>query len=732
MRYGSIVWRMTQVLRVRQLFEKASKEKFDDVAKNKLVEGLTLLAHYHKLFPDSYLSCVALQQNEKMTRRVREVETDRGAQGDALRKLAEFHIEQSLVPKTHKERRKTIETALKLLINSAEQVKSPETMSLVARAYYLRSLIIRPKGFTVPAKKTTALKQARKWAEDARDSDDSLKEAHRVRGMVALELEKIRQIKTKDLVKILEDAMLCLLTDDMDFDVTNEHIAEDIAIVTRHIELKGDIFVMSPKILDAALEGISFQKARAACVAGNNVIARKFFADHCEFLKRRPFLDPLWGETVSFLLRLKCDVNNTWKEFALQVWESCQVQERYAKNPHLRWYWSGLQELYDLAFLAAEDSQKAKIADSLKSRIPLKWKAMETIDKKEVEVYESALLGRYIKGYTGRESDGDGKQLTQPKSLSFDVPEKWTAVHFYLSGLAGKGYAVIKHGGNSNGWETKSFKIDRLFAEYLSWQSAYTAYANGADKSLVALCRTIGEEMNFLFDLPKEPEKILFIPHGFLHRLPLHAGINEDDKLLLEEHLCAYLPAWSFTASGASPEPATGPDEVVSFLESADSGTIDNLLKPKSSQPPRSFTINCHGLADAVNPFGARLILKDGEATLRQLLDSSRNLQGSRVFLGACETDMVPPPLVTLDEHLSLSSVFLIKGAREVAGALYEASDDTIKKIQEILPPDSDTSLEAITGFQRKGAEKWRKSCCNNSLPIYDSIFFRVFVSKLL
>lgn len=434
---------------------------------------------------------------------------------------------------------------------------------------------------------------------------------------------------------------------------------------------------------------------------------------------------------------------------------------------HIRWYWSRMRDLYDLAFLAKDEPlKKAEIADSLKSRPALQWNDWEALardDKENAEFYRAifeaeaqALGGGFIKAHQELRKECSKRYHKDREQQPLGkVPEGWIVIHFYLNHLEEKGYALI-YDGDLKKWreEPETFEYDGIFNAFKEWQTNYNRLPHNrkylSSKQLEALCKKIGEEMEFLFKLPSDPtnpKKVLFIPHDFLHRLPLHGAISKEEKVFLENHPSCYLPAWSL----AQVEDDNNINNINSiyllkndyrdefvklkgYLSKQPLFLIKDPASPEDfksiSSPPNLLIVICHGKADMVNPFNAKIILTGSGITHLEILQPSIRLNKTKVFLGACETDLVPLPSDILDEHLSISTAFLEKGASEILGALWEADigdiagDEENEGIAYRCCNTSDTLRDIIRKWQIENIGKYKEE--KNSYYLFRPLTFRV------
>ncbi len=482
------------------------------------------------------------------------------------------------------------------------------------------------------------------------------------------------------------------------------------------------------------------------------------------------FSHPLWDDTTRFLRRLHATPPDQSTErltdfriqFALKLWEKAESISQITSALHLRWYWSRQRDLYDIAFLSAieqKDWRKAaEIADSAKNRPALTWRAMERVGasaegednavsgdiRTAIENYARALAGGYIANFQDRPSTGTGVALPDM------APKNALVAQFYLVHLPNfqKGHVLIC---DETGWTgCHEFDFKPVWEAYQIWQAAYFDLPArkrwDSAPQLRTLCEALGEKLAFLFDLnPSETVKELLIaPHDFLHRVPIH-GVLSKGNPLLNRFDCRYATSLTSHELGKTenamesasdnlltwlqyPETADGMGGFTELYEDLEEeGKIDtdksHLQASKShvlnlaDVPVPTLILCCHGQADATNPFLSKLLLKEPI----RLLDIAvkQNLRINQVFLGACETDMMPRLNAAIDEHLSIASIFLNKGASAVIGTMWEAGD---QKVQDILGEP----VEAFTDFHDQ-----QRKLVNKDTDVYDymkAMCFRIWV----
>jgi hypothetical protein len=670
---------------------------------------------------------------------------------------------------SHARRRQGFSVAIHGLEKAIDQINASEALKQhavvsdaryeLARAYFSRGRIVRPKGFSIPGKKKElfqrALDQLSKVQQKSEElpADDS--ETLLLKAQIYLEwLRFFPQEPPADLDQTLSYAYQTAkdqLKDSLLIAIA-ERAASKTSTETLDKWMKTDLTELMNADDNPKDENSSFiLRARAATVLRRWDIVETLMPGIIKSLEKKAFFDEDWERVVQLLkdthhqlekemdniksfperewnILLECfDIEFSmnyffgfpkWTKYCRNLWELTQRQElKETGGCHLRWYWSRQRDVYDLAFEAAGDdfALKARIADSLKSRPALHFSQLEKMGedgdetiKQWVEQQAAGLLNHYIPNLT----PSPPSIASQKDEVSWaELPENWIAVHFYLGQGAcsetKKGYALIQRGEN---WTQKPFDYGNLWAVYLAWQHAYAKCSHLEIENqqaymppiLEIVCREIGKEMPWLFDAEIFPPDcpVVLIPHDFLHRLPLHCALNpfvenEREKLFLSLHLAITLPAWwlvdekreTYSYESA---PTTSNKlflvhwdnmsekltNLIDAISKYPGMTINKEAEPmdllETGTPPQLLVIYSHGEAQQGNPYGSRLKLKQKDLSVGEILGSGTIcLNGSDVYLGACEADLMLPLTSPLDEHITLSSAFLEKGAAKIAAPLW-------------------------------------------------------------
>ena len=674
------------------------------------------------------------------------------------------------------DRKKKINSSLKILIGlykAKEYDLTSASFISIARAYYIASITILPKGVTIPEKKKEALRKGIKFIDSAIEklngSSPDSQRAFRIKSMLSIEYNRIawEEFDDKSLKRLLKESV--------DKGCTDFNTYEgDIQIAIRLCELGENMTGYKESIIESINASV-LQKAKAYYFIETKDDKVKEHMDKCiSFLKDTSCSHPLWEETVNFIKLLKDKDFPLWKNFVIETYESCRVQEREMDVFHLRWYWSRHRALYDMAFLAVKEQadeeqdeeakqtkikKLAEISDSLKGLFSLRLSDLEKMAKSDDELkkyldayvttHQDAFVKRFsdvVKGAketTGKASS-QHEHSPQTKHLDLEnIPKGKVVVHFYLNQLEQNGYAIV-YNKDTETWQYKPFKDNsykELFSDFLTWQTNYNLYKEDAAEHLVTLCKKIGETMPFLFheDFIPNGRDVLFIPHDFLHRLPLHGAIKKDtqEEVFLRNHACCYLPAWSF----ASKKDASTSDEYT-LLKNFNQGYFKELQKNEiwgkqsvidgaSSDDlrniktnPKLLTILCHGEADMTNPFRSRLKLANGGITILETLISVNGLKGSQIILGACETDLVPPLSDVMDEHFSIATALLLIGAAGIVGTMWEVKTRMTQTLINCLLDKLKDNADMKTGLN-----EWQKDKVTGYKD-YSPVFYRAIAFR--
>jgi CHAT domain-containing protein/tetratricopeptide (TPR) repeat protein len=244
------------------------------------------------------------------------------------------------------------------------------------------------------------------------------------------------------------------------------------------------------------------------------------------------------------------------------------------------------------------------------------------------------------------------------------------------------------------------------------WWDQYQQYrsSNRSDTLLPSLLQSmnsmlehIGTELiePLIANMPQDVSRILFIPTGPLHLVPLHAVpvAALGNQPLAVKYTIRYVPSVQLLSNrlydldrsgnmslGAVIDPRRNlpfaPIEgahIAPFFEQATliqdrAATIDNVIE--SLQGKKYIHLACHGEYIQQNPGESYIECADSTLTLNDLQRGVVDLSGtSLAVMSACETSLVDVFLGSSEEFIGLPAGFLLAGVSCVVGSLWKVPD---------------------------------------------------------
>ncbi len=636
----------------------------------------------------------------------------------------------------------------------------------IAECYLLRSRLAFPKGAAIPEKKIEALDKAWEWANiepgrQDRSGENGPHDMDETRIGILLERERWDETLPKKWIK--EKYIRFFRSNDSTLDFSNPvhwHVNDRI----RELAESGDdqdlidcLAGYDNQIMDNGRGAFSsggsttnwkinipLFRARAANRLGVSELERGL-KRAVDSLKKVPLSHYLWNDAVDLIQEAskKKRYKGQWEDPAITAWRNCaMLEERIGLSIKVRWYWARYRTLYDLALRAAINRKDpllaVEIADSHKSRPTIKMLELEsTLKGIDLDLFQKMIEADALFATDGFMPGMDElKNIPRPSQRGLrpfeEVPSGWAAVHFYIIDKD-EAYAIIIRNGSQ---ESMRLEISETWKAFRSWENERRDFSiHQANSVLEILCKKSGRMLSPVLDAAGA-DNLLFIPHGFLHLVPLHASLDGDGSPLSTNRSCMFLPSWSQAPIISAPPPSENniilsnlPDEFVREVVETDvwnnSKRVENSpvdvfdVLSELEDPPRLLVLLCHAMGDWTNPYLARFLLKDGPLTHQDLLYYLPDLSGSRVLLTACETDLASGNTGLADEHLSLANAFLGKGADEVAGCLYKCDPEAARELVSEAANAPDRSLNGIVG---KKQQEWHEE----GLPLFKIAVFRV------
>jgi CHAT domain-containing protein len=254
----------------------------------------------------------------------------------------------------------------------------------------------------------------------------------------------------------------------------------------------------------------------------------------------------------------------------------------------------------------------------------------------------------------------------------------------------------------------------------------------------------LDEILTILSNVIPECDRLILIPHRFLHILPLHALPAESQKLKVKSQNFTYECLLDLFPRGVHYAPSCqllklaqsqerpdfrnlfaiqNPTEDLIYTDleveiinsffphpevlARQNATEDAVKKYSNFSSVHCAHFSCHGEFNPESPLESALILADKEHwTLGEIFELSIP-QCRLVTLSACETGFTDPSSLS-DEYIGLPNGFLFAGSPSVVSSLWTVSDVStaflmVKFYEKLTAGDEGVSV----GIALKQAQKW-------------------------
>jgi tetratricopeptide (TPR) repeat protein len=317
------------------------------------------------------------------------------------------------------------------------------------------------------------------------------------------------------------------------------------------------------------------------------------------------------------------------------------------------------------------------------------------------EKARSRVLRERLMGAVGAVCDRPGRSQSAPTvELAARLSADEVIVEYFISGndlyifiLRCDGLICIQRRGSVPGLEAEWRDFDRHTESCsVKWERLAPVQHH--------LVATAQHHLNNLYDELIAPIEfdlrgtVIFVPHGFLHGVPLHA-LYDGKQYLAERVRVAYTPSASLYCTPA-PSQAFGKPLFVAFSTSPDSSSLDEveeasslasgatmLINPSIDELRRSFStarelVHIAGHA-GINPIAGKfswIETAHGRLTSRDLADM--HIRARTIVVTGCRTArrIVQPG----DEWLGLMRSFYLSGASTIVSALWDIRDETARQ----------------------------------------------------
>ncbi len=276
---------------------------------------------------------------------------------------------------------------------------------------------------------------------------------------------------------------------------------------------------------------------------------------------------------------------------------------------------------------------------------------------------------------------------------------------------------IITHNNKPVIWQSEEQDVDALLhwtAEYLSeyydpQDQDKIQWQNQLEKRLQNLAAILHLE-EILTQIPQKCDRLIFIPHRFLHLFPLHAlavkasylvdlfpkgvGYAPSCKILQQVQLRQRSDFESLFAI-QNPTPDLYEQDLGAVVAIKKQFANADILKQSQAQKsaillginenPHNVTLNekllkancvfffCHGSFNPNSPLNSGLQLADEDLTLADIITHFQLNNCRLVTLSACESGIIDFNN-TSDEYIGLPSGFLLAGSTNVVSSLWTVS----------------------------------------------------------
>ncbi|TRT94379.1 MAG: tetratricopeptide repeat protein [Microcystis sp. M_OC_Ca_00000000_C217Col] len=296
---------------------------------------------------------------------------------------------------------------------------------------------------------------------------------------------------------------------------------------------------------------------------------------------------------------------------------------------------------------------------------------------------------------------------------------------------------VVSADGDVKYWQSSEDDIKQFFDTFSNYRQLYYS-KNGKQEwrnQLSNLLHTFADTLHIndiLALIPDTCQRLIIIPHWFLHILPIHAFPINKNQILQDKYNIQYAPSCQilqkitqtshhsdFNKLFAIQNPTKDlfyTDLEVNILSTfftesqviaKDNATKNAVLPHLKSSDNHCYHFSCHGSFNPDNPLESALFLANKEPlTLGEIFELRLN-KCRLITLSACETGLIDLNSIS-DEYIGLPSGFLFAGSPSVVSSLWTLNDLSTSflmiKLYEIL---FDENQQVSVPVALKTAQNW-------------------------
>jgi len=257
-------------------------------------------------------------------------------------------------------------------------------------------------------------------------------------------------------------------------------------------------------------------------------------------------------------------------------------------------------------------------------------------------------------------------------------------------------------------WQFSSKEIENLY-NFVENEYLYKYYNESSDEQpwsaqlseLIQNLSTILRLDEMLLQIPKECDKLILIPYGFLHILPIHALPIKNFSCLMERFPrgVSYAPSCQMLKISRNMQFSNftqlfaiqNPTQDIGFTEievdtilrnfeykqviAGKQATKKAVVVDKANYLHSSDCVHfsCHGKFDFISTHKTGLKLADKLLTMKEIFGFDLH-KCYLVTLSACETGLTDSIMIG-DEYVGLPSAFLYAGCTNVVSSLWKVND---------------------------------------------------------
>ncbi|MEB3177887.1 MAG: CHAT domain-containing protein [Nostocaceae cyanobacterium] len=327
------------------------------------------------------------------------------------------------------------------------------------------------------------------------------------------------------------------------------------------------------------------------------------------------------------------------------------------------------------------------------------------------------------------------------KQFQTTLDDHTAVVEFYITGDKFLVFIFTRHTEQPIVWQSQPQDLEKLQKWVSGYLRAYQNHKRHWQRRLTTRLDLLAKILHIdeiIQRIPKECDRLILIPHRYLHLLPLHALPLAKGDFLCDRFFegVSYAPSCqllqltqqrdrpNFSNLFAIQNPTQDlfytnleVEAIRSFFCSTEvlakqAATKTALSVSQNFSSAHCSHFSCHGEFNLASPLESALILANKERlTLGEVFGLNLN-QCRLITLSACETGLTDPYSIS-DEYIGLPSGFLYAGSSSVVSSLWTVNDLSTSllmiKFYENLR-QSENLEEGDVAIALNQAQKWLRN----------------------